>query len=574
MWPVTLRELRAESRRRFTYWLRVIGAAAILAAVVFTIQQGDRAGFGTSSAFQSQQIMGRLLFGNVNAALFALIWLIVPLLTADCINREKREGTLGLLFLTPLTAQGIVVGKSFAHGLRALTFVLTMLPILAVPLLMGGVDQKDLLMAVLLDLSALLLALGAGLIASSWTKRWMSALLLAETLSFLFALGMMHIHFICFQSIVKSASLGAAGGFRRAGRGAVSGWTSYSPLYHHDRGFFETVVQLFYFNTAADVEMNPIWMSSNFTPRATFASTWSGVWTSGSAATVSKWFWVAGLIFAGAWLFFGIAIALAAWRIRRSWRLQTQTAYAARLENRFCEPRYWPAVFRKRMNRSLERNPIGWLQQYSVAARLTKWGWCLFVVVVECLFTLNLNDVSFGQTVVFAVLLLAMTFTAAGSFRRERETGALELLLVTPLRVWQIVAGRVGGIWRQFLPATLLALAAALYVSTFDGSFFDHSQVEEMTIGLPLLLSSFLTIPVVGLYWSIRCANFLLAWIGVSLTALVVPWCLTWAWSVTSSHENFFSGALVFLCVQIGLAAVAAVRLIANLTARRFVIPS
>src|SRR5215204_5421934 len=99
MWPVIVRELRAESRRPFTYWLRIIGAVAIFAAVLFTLQQPSRwnvrTPFGAAPAFQSHQIMGRLLFGNVNAALFALIWIIVPLLTADCINRERREGTLG-----------------------------------------------------------------------------------------------------------------------------------------------------------------------------------------------------------------------------------------------------------------------------------------------------------------------------------------------------------------------------------------------------------------------------------------------------------------------------------------------
>ena len=225
------------------------------------------------------------------------------------------------------------------------------------------------------------------------------------------------------------------------------------------------------------------------------------------------------------------------------------------------------------MRRSLDRNPIGWLHQYSVGARLTKWGWCSFVVIVECLFTLNHNDVSFGQTFVFGALLLAMTFTSAGSFRRERETGALELILVTPLRVREIIIGRVGGIWRQFLPATALALAAALYVSTFDGSFFDDSQVQETTIGLCLLLSSFLAVPIIGLYWSLRRANYLVAWIGVVVSALVSPWCMAWVWhSMHGSPEDDPSKVLVFMSVQLGTAAVCAVRLIANLTARRFLI--
>jgi len=39
----------------------------------------------------------------------------------DCISREKREGTLGLLFLTPLRVTDVIAGKAIIHVLRALT---------------------------------------------------------------------------------------------------------------------------------------------------------------------------------------------------------------------------------------------------------------------------------------------------------------------------------------------------------------------------------------------------------------------------------------------------------------------
>jgi len=55
--------------------------------------------------------LGATLFGNLRAALFIAIWLLEPLLTADCFSRERREGTLGILFLTPLTARTIIIRK-------------------------------------------------------------------------------------------------------------------------------------------------------------------------------------------------------------------------------------------------------------------------------------------------------------------------------------------------------------------------------------------------------------------------------------------------------------------------------
>ena len=52
---------------------------------------------------------GGRLFGYFNTLLFFTIWILVPLVTADCISSERREGTLGLLFLTPLRARRFLI---------------------------------------------------------------------------------------------------------------------------------------------------------------------------------------------------------------------------------------------------------------------------------------------------------------------------------------------------------------------------------------------------------------------------------------------------------------------------------
>ena len=71
---------------------------------------------------------------GANAGQFAL--LVGVRLTSDCLSAEKREGTLGLLFLTNLKARDIVIAKVFSHGLRSLTMWAATLPIIAVPLLL------------------------------------------------------------------------------------------------------------------------------------------------------------------------------------------------------------------------------------------------------------------------------------------------------------------------------------------------------------------------------------------------------------------------------------------------------
>ena len=110
------------------------------------------------------------------------------MLTADSLSRERREGTLPLLFSTSLTARGIVLGKSFVHMVRALTLWLSALPMLIVPFLLGGVTWLDVFSALILQACSLLLALSAGLLASSLTPRLALVLLLAELLAAAFCI--------------------------------------------------------------------------------------------------------------------------------------------------------------------------------------------------------------------------------------------------------------------------------------------------------------------------------------------------------------------------------------------------
>src|SRR5947209_16748717 len=130
--PVIERELRASSRQPFTYWLRAIAVTALLFASLL---------FGLSHGFEPN--LGSSLFSSLHFTLFCAIWVLVPLLTADCISRERREGTLGLLFLTGLCGPHIVLAKSLAHGLRALTLWIAVAPVLTIPFLLGGVSWQE-----------------------------------------------------------------------------------------------------------------------------------------------------------------------------------------------------------------------------------------------------------------------------------------------------------------------------------------------------------------------------------------------------------------------------------------------
>jgi hypothetical protein len=86
--------------------------------------------------------------------------------TADSLGRERRDGTLGLLFLTDLTGWDVVVGKLFAAGMATWFQLMAVVPVLTVPLLLGGVGGVQVGLMVVAILNGLILSLALGLTAS------------------------------------------------------------------------------------------------------------------------------------------------------------------------------------------------------------------------------------------------------------------------------------------------------------------------------------------------------------------------------------------------------------------------
>ena len=73
----------------------------------------------------------------------------------------------------------------------------------------------------------------------------------------------------------------------------------------------------------------------------------------------------------------------------------------------------------------------------------------------------------------------------------------------------------------QFLPAIGLLVAVQLYL----GSIFNYGAFIQRSQGGALFLQacSFLSVPVIGLYFSLRCRNFMSAFLATIGVALVIP---------------------------------------------------
>jgi hypothetical protein len=160
--PIVERELRVASRKRSTYWLRVVAAVvALLFGGAFLILSFMPIG-------RSQ--LGAWLFGILTKLSLATALSAGLFFTADSLSEEKREGTLGFLFLTDLRGYDVVLGKLLATSLRGVFALLAIFPILAVTFVMGGVEGATFWKTVLSLANALFFSLAAGLFVSAFSK--------------------------------------------------------------------------------------------------------------------------------------------------------------------------------------------------------------------------------------------------------------------------------------------------------------------------------------------------------------------------------------------------------------------
>ena len=180
--PIVARELRVATRQRSTFWVRV--AAAITGLVIgggcLALSQFR----GSSSAQLGGILFALLTWICMGAALGAGLFF-----TSDCLSEEKREGTLGLLFLTDLGGYDIVLGKLLATSLRGAYALLAVLPVLAVTQLMGGVTGPQYWKSSLALVNALFCSLTAGMLVSSISRDSQKAMAATLLVLLLLAIG-------------------------------------------------------------------------------------------------------------------------------------------------------------------------------------------------------------------------------------------------------------------------------------------------------------------------------------------------------------------------------------------------
>ncbi len=384
--PMVDRELRERARWRSTYWVR--GAVALLATSI--------AGFVLM--FVSVASPG----GAGKITLTVLAWLAFPFVvleglrnTADSLSHEKREGTLGLLFLTDLKGYDVVLGTFFASSLASLYALIAMIPALAVPVLLGGVTGAEFWRLVLALMNALFFSLTAGTFVSSISrderKAWTATFVLV---------GAFVILVPALSATLKLPHLSALSPF-------TAFWLQDATRY----------------SGAPNGYWNAIWIPH-----------------------VLSWFW----------------LVLASLLLPRVW----QESGAQKLRRR---PAREPERARRSRSEMLAINPIWWLTSRHTHQRVWLWIIVSFVCIAAGFGFIAAQGKAAALWTIFACMIVLhlvlatwVAFEACNSFAEARSTGAMELLLSTPMTVRQILRGQHLALRELFLGPIVLLVSVEL----------------------------------------------------------------------------------------------------------------
>jgi hypothetical protein len=215
--PLVERELRSGSRQRGFFWLRGL-VAVVMCLKAYDLL--DRFVVAPPGAARGMAPMTGATFLHELSWLLYLAALLLGLYGVEAINRERREGTLGLLLTTQLTPNEVVIGKLLSSGLMSCLALVGFMPGIMLAVLAGGVSGMEAVLTGLGLLNALFVSLAAGL--------WMAAAFRDRRQAILATLTV--VGALAFAApVIGGGTLGPGTlpGLRLLG---LSGWMTLAPL--------------------------------------------------------------------------------------------------------------------------------------------------------------------------------------------------------------------------------------------------------------------------------------------------------------------------------------------------------
>lgn len=166
MWlPIAHRELIVASRKPILAWARIVAPALGLLLVFLLV-----------SPSEPPSRIGKTVFVSLSIVLFLYCTFAGLFFTAETITTERRDGTLPLLQVTGMRDLDLILGKLLGHSLPGIFGFIAATPLLALPLLLGGVTPFEIFRIAITLLATLLLSLSIAIHASSDTATSTAAL--------------------------------------------------------------------------------------------------------------------------------------------------------------------------------------------------------------------------------------------------------------------------------------------------------------------------------------------------------------------------------------------------------------
>jgi ABC-type transport system involved in multi-copper enzyme maturation permease subunit len=386
--------LRAAARRKSTYrirwWTALLAMGMSFVALFFLWMTQTRSA-------------GNPLFGILTGYTFALCVFAGVFLTADCLSEEKREGTLGLLFLTDLKAYDVVLGKFFARWLNAFYALLALVPVTGIPLLLGGVTGSEF---------------------------WRMALALANMLFFSLATGML------ISALVKDA------------RHAMSATFGLLFLFVVGLPLAATFLQ----DPSLAPVLRPLESSSAFYP---FYYAMDVAYT----GQPDRFWWA----LAGSNLLAVLFIVAASVVLPRSWQEGALSPHSGILTRLLPQNRHNKAGDKRQRDRMLSVNPVFWLLGREAGLRWLVWGiviiWGILVLFLSGRSAKSMSGLYYPARGCGFVLKMLVAIQVCRFFVEGRRSGALEVLLATPLRNREVLRGQTLALKSIFLWPLVVFLA-------------------------------------------------------------------------------------------------------------------
>lgn len=452
--PIIERELRVGPRRPLFYRTRFmpplmgIGVLLLFAWSVHT---------GAPTQMMGKQLFYMCFGGIFLGCLFAGVnW------TADSISSEKREGTIGFLFLTDLKGYDVVLGKLVSSSISGVYSLIGILPVLSVVFLMGGVDWELMLKLVLASANVLFFSLSIGLLASVLCRLQKNARGLASGT-------------IIMLSVIPPL----AGGF-------LTGYLAL-PGQH-------PAVLACYSLSPGMAFLQAVMPAGRMLPGHLYLTL--------IATQITGWF----------------ALIAACRLVRNNWQEKSATKQGFNWRSRF-------ELFSKgqkhaeRRRRLLDINAIHWLTNQERGKGLGVW--VLFGMIALTYLTLVVcygKDVLNVSFLIMFVLVMnsALKFSLAGEACRwisqDRQNGALELTLTTSMTVADILEGQRKSLrtlyFKPFVAAVSLevCLAIAALISGAISGREVMAMLGFLAISLAIIPADFLALGWVGM-WKALSAN-------------------------------------------------------------------